>query len=274
MQSTSPFSALSGLRRMLAWPLPAVVTWVAAWVGFKALLGQGVEPAWSVGAATAVGVAMSLWGATWWRRLLIAGGFPLSLALSGMGAVAGVDSATSNGAIATLDIPAWGWLVPLVLLLLVYPLNAWRDAPLFPTPRNALVDLGQHAPLPDGAVVLDAGCGLGQGLQALRMAYPNATLHGLEWSWPLRWLCALLCPWARVRQGDIWKADWSAYDMVYLFQRPESMPRAAAKALQELRPGAWLVSLEFEAQDLNPVAVLQAGNRKTVWIYQQPPVAK
>jgi hypothetical protein len=265
MRSPSLFTALIGLRRGVVWPLPAVVTWVAAWAGFKGVLGQGVEPALAVGAATALGVAMSLWGSTWWRRLLIAGGFPLSLLLSGMGAMSGEGGA---GSAAVLDIPAWGWLVPLVLLLLVYPLNAWRDAPLFPTPRDALADLAPQAPLPDGAVVLDAGCGLGQGLQALRMAYPGASLHGLEWSWPLRWLCALRCPWARVRQGDIWRADWSAYDMVYLFQRPESMPRAAAKALQELRPGAWLVSLEFEARDLTPVAVLQADNRKTVWVYQ------
>lgn len=248
-------------KRLAVWPLPAVAAWLGAWTLFRGMLGQGVEAAMAVGLATALGVAMSLWGGTWWRRLLIAGGFPLSLLLSGVGG--------AGGAVSGLDIPAWGWLVPLVLLLLVYPLNAWRDAPLFPTPRNALADLAQHAPLADGAMVLDAGCGLGQGLLALRMAYPGAVLHGLEWSWPLRWLCALHCPWARVRQGDIWKADWSAYDMVYLFQRPESMPRAAAKAMQELRPGAWLVSLEFEAQDLTPVAVLQADDRKTVWVYQQ-----
>jgi hypothetical protein len=259
---------MTNRSRLAVWPLPAVAAWLGAWLGFRGLVGQGVEPAVAVGAATALGVAMSLWGSTWWRRLLIAGGFPLSLLLSGLGA------GGAPGPAAALNIPAWGWLVPLVLLMLVYPMNAWRDAPLFPTPRNALADVAQHAPLPDGAVVLDAGCGLGQGLQALRMAYPSAILHGLEWSWPLRWLCALHCPWARVRQGDIWRADWSAYDMVYLFQRPESMPRAAAKALQQLRPGAWLVSLEFEAQDLSPVAVLQAPHRKTVWVYQQPSMAK
>ena len=33
--------------------------------------------------------------------------------------------------------------------------------------------------------------------------------------------------------------------MVYLFQRPESMERAFAKATHELAPGCWLVSLEF-----------------------------
>lgn len=242
--------------RLRVWPLPAVLTWAAAWVLFRLAVGQGATLALAIGAATALGVAMSLWGDSWWRRVWIAAGFPLSLALS-------------LPSLGVSELPAWAWLVPLLLLLLVYPLNAWRDAPLFPTPPDALLELPQHAPLRDGANVLDAGCGLGQGLEALNQAYPHVALYGLEWSWPLRWMCALRCPWAEVRQGDIWKADWSGYDMVYLFQRPESMPRAAAKALQELRPGAWLVSLEFEAQDLTPVAVLQADHRKTVWVYRQ-----
>jgi len=155
-------------------------------------------------------------------------------------------------------------------LLLVYPVNAWRDAPLFPTPPHALVDLPAHAPLPQGAHVLDAGCGLGHGLQALRLAYPQAELHGMEWSWPLRLLCGLRCPWARVTRADIWKANWASYDMVYLFQRPESMERAVAKARAELRPGAWLVSLDFEATTSTPRASWRAPGGKMVWLYQAP----
>jgi trans-aconitate methyltransferase len=120
--------------------------------------------------------------------------------------------------------------------------------------------------------VLDAGCGLGHGLQALRQAYPLAELHGIEQSWPLRWLCARRCPWAKVEQGDIWRADWSGYDLVYLFQRPESMPRAVAKARAELKPGAWLVSLEFEAPELTPVAKLDGvAQDKPVWVYRSLP---
>ncbi len=239
------------------WPLPAVLTWAAAWLLFRGLMGQGAALHISLGTATALGVGLSLLGNTWWRRVLIAGGFPLSLALS----------LPSLGLAA---VPAWAWLVPLVLLLAVYPLNAWRDAPLFPTPAQALDSLSQHAPLPDGARVVDAGCGLGHGLKALRRAYPRAQLHGLEWSWPLRWLCALRCPWAQVRRADIWAADWSTYDMVYLFQRPESMPRAVAKAQAELRPGAWLVSLEFEAQGVQTTAQCGEPGGKMVWLYQAP----
>lgn len=247
------------MRALLnSWPLPAVLAWAAAWLVFRGLLGQGLALQWALGAATALGVGLSLLGNSWWRRVLIAIGFPLSLALS----------LPSLGLAAAM--PAWAWLVPLALLLAVYPLNAWRDAPLFPTPAHALDQLPQHAPLPAGARVLDAGCGLGDGLKALRRAYPRAELHGLEWSWPLRALCALRCPWAQVRQGDIWAADWSGYTMVYLFQRPESMPRAVAKARAELRPGAWLVSLEFDAAGLKPTAQCGEVGGKMVWLYQAP----
>ncbi len=119
--------------------------------------------------------------------------------------------------------------------------------------------------------MLDAGCGLGDGLRELRREYPQARLEGLEWSWPLRVACGWRCRFARVRRGDIWRADWSAHDLVYLFQRPESMPRAVRKAQGELRTGAWLASLEFEAAELEPTAVLRAADGgRPVWLYQAP----
>lgn len=242
-----------GRRQPLMWPLPAVFAWALAWGLFWGLQRAGAATTVALVLACAVGVALSLLGPTWWRRLMIGLGFPLSLALSGV-----------------VSLPGWAWLLPLALLLLIYPLNAWRDAPLFPTPPNALRELAAHAPLPISAQVLDAGCGLGDGLKALRQAYPQAQLHGLEYSWPLRALCALRCSWARVRQGDIWRSNWQPYAMVYLFQRPESMSRAMVKAQAELESGAWLVSLEFEALDWVPTARLQCPDGRPVWLYQIP----
>lgn len=229
------------------------MVWAGAWALFWGLARLGWTPWLALALATAGGVGMSVLAGSWWRRVIIALGFPVSLALSGLAAV-----------------PAWAWLLPLLLLLLLYPLSAWRDAPLFPTPAQALRELAVRAPLPAGARVLDAGCGLGDGLKALRAAYPQAHWHGLEKSWPLRALCALRCPWARVRQGDIWRADWQPYALVYLFQRPESMARSAAQARAQLQPGAWLVSLEFEAPALQPQARLQCADGRTVWLYQAP----
>ena len=245
------------MRRLSIWPLPALLAWVGAWSVFRVTLALEWTLPVAVGCGTALGVVMSLWGNSGWRRALIALGFPLSLALS----------------LPTLGLgvfPAWAWLVPLALLLLVYPINAWRDAPVFPTPVGALVELTRLAPLAPGSMVLDAGCGLGHGLQALRAAYPHAQWHGLEWSWPLRFVCALRCPWADVQRADMWRSDWSAYDLVYLFQRPESMPRVVEKACAELRAGSWLVSLEFEAMEFTPTAHYRAPGGKMVWLYRAP----
>lgn len=239
--------------RRLLWPLPALLSWALAWGLYRVLLGLGAGAALALLSAALVGVVMSFFGSSWWRRLIIATGFPLALLVSGAAV-----------------LPAWAWLVLLGVLALVYPLHAWRDAPLFPTPAHALRALPGHAPLPDGALVLDAGCGLGHGLSALREAYPSAQLHGIEWSWPLRLACALRCPWARVRQGDIWRADWSAYQLVYLFQRPESMPRALDKAAAQMQPGSWLVSLEFEARDWQAAHTIRLADGRPVWIYRAP----
>ena len=204
--------------------------------------------------------AVAWWlDATMWRRVFVVAGFPLSLVASGW--AGGV-------------LPAWAWLLPLALLLAVYPVQAWRDAPVFPTPAEALQGLSRAAPLPAGASVLDAGCGLGAGLRALRAEYPQARLAGLEWSWPLALACRLRCSLAgigaSVQRGDIWAADWSGHDLVYLFQRPESMARAMDKAGRELKPGAWLASLEFEATGWVPQARLDAVAGKPVWLYRVP----
>jgi SAM-dependent methyltransferase len=230
-----------------------VLVWVLAWALFLVRSFFGISAELAVGLVSMLGVFASLLGNTWWRRVMIGLGFPLSLLLT-----------------QSANLPAWIWLVPLLALLLIYPLNAWRDAPLFPTPSDALNGLAAHASLVPGALILDAGCGLGDGLKALRGAYPASQFTGIEWSWPLRALCALSCPWAKVRQGDIWAADWSSFDMVYLFQRPESMPRAEAKARAELKSGAWLVSLEFEARTMQAHAVLQTVKGKPVWVYRAP----
>lgn len=242
------------------WPLPALLIWAGAWTVFVLSRGAGwgLPLAWM--AAVGVGMVGAAGVSTPLRRWLVGLGFPLSWWL-----LAGGD-----GTRALLDFPAWAWLLPLVGLLVLYPPGSWRDAPLFPTPPGAFDGLAAQVPLPLAGHVLDAGCGVGDGLLALERAYPEVHLHGLERSWPLRGLCALRVRHARVRQGDIWRADWSAYDLVYLFQRPESMSRAWVKAQQDLRPGAWLASLEFPVPAVAPDVTWTCPDGRPLWLYRMP----
>ena len=235
------------------WPIPALLTWGGGWVVFLGLLALnvGVTLAWFISAS--VIVLISFWTQRWWRKVVLLSGFPVSWALLG-----------------GFVVPAWAWLLPMLLLLLIYPFRAWGDAPLFPTPRNALTGISNQIPLKKNARVLDAGSGLGDGLLALRKAFPQARVNGLEWSWLLRILSALRCPWAVIRQGDIWVESWCDYDLIYLFQRPESMHKAMLKAEKELPKGAWVVSLAFEIEALEPHGTWQAEGGRKVWIYQVP----
>jgi hypothetical protein len=234
----------------LRWPLPALLVWMTSWVLHDWLTGLGSGAAFAL--ACGPGIACAPLTQHRWRRWMLVGGFPLSALVSG----------------AAAGLPAWAWLLPLAVLALAYPLRAWHDAPVFPTPHQALAGLAGIAPLPDDASVLDAGCGLGHGLQALRLEYPRARLHGIEWSWPLTAATARHCRWARIRQGDMWGQPWSGHTMVYVFQRPESMARAWAKAQAELAPGSWLVSLAFEVPGQTPSAVLRVKRELPVWIYR------
>jgi len=256
MQAPAQSSVPPRPARRDAWPLPALAAWSLGWALYAGLRACDAPDAVALAAGVASGAVLSVLGGSRSRRFIIALGFPLSLLATGGAA----------------GLPAWAWLLPLALLALAYPLNAWRDAPFFPTPARALDGLAALAPLPGGASILDAGCGLGHGLAALRRAYPAARLSGTEWSWPL----ALMARWralpmtAEVRRGDMWADDWSGHDLVYLFQRPESLPRAVAKARSELKPGCWLASLEFEAAELTPQAVLTCDDGRPVWLYRTP----
>jgi hypothetical protein len=306
------------LSAVLRWPLPALLSWAAcwalafvlnAWVAAQGPNGPPPVGVWlTMALPVALGAALALWprvASTGWRQVFVALGYPLSVLASGQGlggghmgntghlageAGQGAALAASQAAAqaAAHGLPAWAWLLPLGLLLLAYPVRAWRDAPVFPTPPGALKALPRHAQLPPDASVLDAGCGAGDGLIALHQALHQATpaapnaacpqlrLEGVEHSWLWWAVSAWRCrAQARVRRGDMWADHWQAHDLVYLFQRPETMPRAWAKARAEMRPGTWLLSLEFEAVDergrrIQPHAQWQAEGGKPVWLYRLP----
>lgn len=248
---TLPTAARAGFAKplqRLPWPLPALLGWALAWAACAG--AGGAASAWGGVAGMAVGLLAAGAVPGWGRRLWVAGGFPLS--------------ALALGA----ALPGWAWAAAAIGLLLAYPLSAWRDAPFFPTRAGALAALPEVVRLDPAARVLDAGCGLGHGLAALHAAYPRARVEGVERSAPLAWWCRRRCRFARVRRGDMWGGSWQGYALVYLFQRPESMARAFAKAGAEMAAGSWLVSLEFEVPGATPHARLAAPGGQPLWVYR------
>ena len=244
-------SALWSALAAWPWPLPALGAWLLAWAAFVGLRALAVPLDWALTAALLVPLPLAWVQRQRRRGFIIAIGLPVAALASGQAA----------------GVPALAWLLAVVPLVALYPLRAWTDAPFFPTPHGGLDALGE-AVSPAPRRVLDAGCGLGHGLAALRRVWPGARLDGVEWSRPLALACAWIRRWADVRRGDMWTVSWAPYDVVYLFQRPESMARAWAKASAEMRPGSWLVSLEFEVPGRVATACLAAAGRRPVWVYR------
>ena len=240
----------------LHWPLPAALAWLAGW---------GVMFAWPLHALPGWLVLVAAWAPSWamaaatrgrWRRLILVSGLPFAAALTG----------------AAEQLSSWVWLVGAIGIVAIYPLSAWRDAPVFPTPAGALTGLAPMLCLPEDAYILDAGSGLGHGLRALRRAFPRARVVGIERSVTLATISRVVPGTPSVACGDMWSGDWSAFDAVYLFQRPESMCRAWAKACAEMREGAWLVSLDFEVPGRPPdvVSFASPGRARAVQAYRIP----
>lgn len=145
----------------------------------------------------------------------------------------------------TLNVsPLWA-LGALSALMLVYG-RIWQSrVPLFFSSgraQDALVKL-----LPAGKQsFLDVGCGDGRVLRHLAAARPDCRFEGIEQAL-FPWLLARVRCWAvraecRIRRGNLWKLDLSGYDIVYAYLSPAVMNEFWAKARQEMRPGALLVS--------------------------------
>jgi hypothetical protein len=242
-------ASMPSLQRGLPWPLPAVLAWAMAWAVYllvepnlMAVVAALVPPGW---------VSWKTNGLT--RRVCVLAGFPVSLML--------VDASLW---------PSWLWLLPAGVLLSLYPVRAWHDAPVFPTRASALDGLAQRLALPPECRLVDVGCGAGHGLIALGRQWPSARLTGVERSWPLVILSRWRCPHGAVHRADMWRHHWGHYDLVYVFQRPETMQRAWAKAMAEMKPGSYVVSLEFPVIGQQADDHFQHPGERPVWVYQIP----
>jgi hypothetical protein len=109
-------------------------------------------------------------------------------------------------------------------------------------------------------------------LRRLAATRPDCRFEGIEQAL-VPWLMARVRCWAaraecRIRRGNLWKLDLGEYDIVYAYLSPAVMPEFWAKARQEMRPGALLVSA-FAIPGLEPTRSVEIDDtmrtRLHVW---------
>ena len=199
--------------------------------------------------ACALAAAASLLGSTWWRRGLIAAGFPLALASTG-GAV----------------VPAWAWLVPLGLLALVYPLNAWRDAPCF-RPRSMPCRLAAQITRWPGARAPDAGVAWAMGCVPCAAPTPKPGWKVWNGAGPCI-SCAPCAALAQVRGATCGAPTGAVTSSSTCSSARKAWPLCRCQAQAEMASGSWLVSLNLRCPVL-PQAQLRLPGI-VVWIYRFP----
>lgn len=152
-------------------------------------------------------------------------------------------------------------------LLVIFTISiTWttlRGAPWLPTKVKTVLIMLTLAKTQPGDLVYDLGCGDGRILIAAVRRF-GARAVGIELS-PLRYLwCKVLLillghgKQVEVRYGDFFKQDLSQADVVTCYLLQPTNEKLEAKLLQELKPGARVVSHSFTF----PRMKLAAINRK------------
>jgi len=273
----------------IPWPLPPLLVWLGCWICYLVLIQAGQGTGTAAVLISLAGCLAARWGQSRGRRLVIGLGFPLSwLWLADWAALA-----------------APLWLLPLAVLLLLYPPSAWRLHD--PAAEPDFGNLRERLELPPMARIVAVGQlpgqpnaqPLGPLLRALQRAFPDARCTGLCRGW-LDCFSARLSGGgdARLLRADPWQSDWSGCELLVLAlaakaPAPAARPRAQGlgadaatpenaaakhpaleaavqKAARELPAGAWLGSLGLALPGCQPSLEWPCPQGGTLWLYQAP----
>lgn len=166
------------------------------------------------------------------------------------------------------ELPAWPFGIAFVVLYLFFSNTARERVPLYLTNRptsEALLSLMLQR---NARRFIDLGSGLGGVVRSLDGEGRHAS--GVE-SAPMVWLISVLLSKLKRRghilRQDIWSADISDEDIVYVFLSPEPMPALYAKARREMKPGSLLVSNSFAVPGVTPDETWELSDRRKTRLY-------
>ncbi len=138
-------------------------------------------------------------------------------------------------------------LIVMLLVGVMFAVTSVSGAPWVPVRAFDVEQLLDDAKVTKGTAYLELGCGDGRLVRAAAARGAKAVGYELN---PLllvvAWIRCLGLPNAKVRFGDLWKINLSKADVVMAFLVPRTMPRLGAKAANEMKSGAVLVSYIFE----------------------------
>ncbi|OGC68789.1 hypothetical protein A2415_05450 [candidate division WWE3 bacterium RIFOXYC1_FULL_39_7] len=144
-------------------------------------------------------------------------------------------------------------IVSSYFMLFIYPLVG--GAPYVPTDTVKVDNMLELSDLGPGKIAVDLGSG--DGRIVIAAAKTGAEAHGYEIS-PLLVLLSratikrLQLNNAVIHSGSFWDADLSKYDVIFMYQLPYVMQRLEQKFVDNLKPGAVIISNAFSIKNWKP----------------------
>lgn len=197
--------------------------------------------------------------ATWWRPIH----FMFPIALWGM---------------LKFNVPNEVYLLGFLFTLSIFWSTYRTQVPYYPSRLDVWQRMSdfvtrfedKHRRLPK---VIDIGSGLGGLSLFLAKHHAEIKVEGIEIA-PLPWLVSKLRSVfgrssATFFLGDYERLNFADYDIVFAYLSPAAMPQLWAKARAEMRPGAQMISLEFEIPGVTPqLRLRQKGLDRELFLYQ------
>ncbi len=156
------------------------------------------------------------------------------------------------------------------LFSLIYA--ASQGAPFVPTKRKDVQRFLEVADIKDGQKVYDLGCGDGRLVCAAASA--GADAEGLEISiLPFilahtRRLFSENRKHIKISYKNIWGANLSDADVIYIYLMPEALPRLKAKLEKELKKETKIITYVWPIEDWTPVAQNETKGHPSLYLYR------
>jgi len=147
------------------------------------------------------------------------------------------------------------WLI-LGLFFLAYGLVPLKGAPWLPSLKAHRAAAFNLLKLQPGQTVIDLGCGDGRFLaEAARRGYRAVGYELNPFMFAISWLVTRRYhKLVSLKFGDMWKADISQADAIYVFLFDRYMKQLDDKIKAEGKPGLKLASHTFKIPDKKPLA--------------------
>ena len=170
----------------------------------------------------------------------------------------------------TLALPAWFYLLVVILLTLIFWGTIRGDVPLFlssPEVAQAVMILLQQERATTfadlGAGVGSVGIPVAEQLPAVKVeAWERAPLPWLISAWRSRNLSNFTAS-----RRNFFANNFSEYDVIFAFLSPLAMPEVSEKIKSEMRTGTLFVSSSFPAPNWQPESIQYINDRRKTVLF-------